>query len=497
MRCFVCLSLFLSLSKTSSVALKKSRLKSDTSGISHKIDGQLVKSFMDVLPFSLTNAQEKVLGHIAADMQSPKPMCRLLQGDVGSGKTIVAAYAMTVAKQTGYQSVMMAPTEILASQHYLNLNKLLSPLGVKIGLLTSGLSALEKNKIKKLIKSGEIDIIVGTHSLIEEDVKFNRLSLAVVDEQHKFGVAQRLILTQKSSSADVLVMTATPIPRTLALTVYGDMDISVIDEMPPGRLPVKTYLFDEQHREKIYNFMRSQIKKGRQVFVIYPLIDESAQKQQYDSNGQMVFTPLRKGSANLKAATKMHDDFKGRIFSDLKVGLVHGRMSSDEKDKVLNDFREGNINILVSTIVVEVGIDMPNASVMVIEHAERFGLAQLHQLRGRIGRSSYQSYCILIADAKTENAKMRMDAMLATHDGFKIAERDLEIRGPGDFMGVRQHGLPDFRIANIVTDIKILEQAKYEAFSVVSGDPDLSRIENSALRLEVAKRFPDMAGLVL
>lgn len=476
------------------LALKRARIKLKTDGIPHKTDAGLLKSFTASLPFTLTAAQEKVIGQIGKDMASRRPMCRLLQGDVGSGKTIVAMHAMVISKQSGYQSVIMVPTEILAEQHYINLRKLFSPLGINVGLLRSGLTGSEKSRIKKMAASGELDVLVGTHSLIEEDIKFKRLSLVVVDEQHKFGVAQRLVLTQKGANPDVLVMTATPIPRTLALTIYGDLDISVIDQMPPGRKPVKTYLFDESHRQKVYDFMRSQIKELRQVFVVYPLIDESSQsveftKEEFDSSGQKVFKVSRSGLLNLKAATKMCEDFKSRVFPDLKVGLVHGRLAADEKNKVLDDFRKGRIDILVSTIVVEVGIDMPNASVMVVEHAERFGLSQLHQLRGRIGRSEHQSYCILIADAKTESAKMRSEAMLKTQNGFKIAEYDLKIRGPGDFMGTRQHGMPEFRIANILTDADMLEAAKKEAFGLVATDPDLSRPENTALRREVIKEF--------
>jgi ATP-dependent DNA helicase RecG len=485
----------------SALALKRARIKLKTNGISHKVEGELLNRFTTALPFELTAAQKKVISHIMKDMASPRPMCRLLQGDVGSGKTIVALHAVIAARQGGYQSAMMSPTEILAQQHYSYIKRFLLPLGVKVGLLTSGLAPAEKNKIKAAVKSGELDVIVGTHSLIEEDVRFNRLGLVIVDEQHKFGVAQRLVLAKKGLNPDVLVMTATPIPRTLALTIYGDMDISVIDQMPVGRIPVKTYLYSETEREKVYAFMRQEVKKGRQAFVVYPLIDESTQsvefvKDEPAANGQITLKISRSRLFNLKAATKMYEDFKNNVFSDLKVGLVHGRLPSDEKNKILNDFRSGAIDILVSTIVVEVGIDMPNASVMVVEHAERFGLSQLHQLRGRIGRSSNQSYCILLADAKTESAKQRMDVMLQTSDGFKIAERDLAIRGPGDFMGTRQHGLPEFRLANIMTDSTILEAAKQEAFNLVKADPDLSRYDHRGLRLELAQRFKGSWGQV-
>jgi len=485
----------------SMLALKKARLKYNTKAFSHKVESGLLNLFDKSLPFELTTAQKKVIEHIKKDMASPRPMCRLLQGDVGSGKTIVALHAVVISKQSGYQSAIMAPTEILAQQHYAVFNKFLSSLGVKICLLTSSLSLKEKANIKAQIKSGEVDVVVGTHSLIEEDVGFKNLSLVVVDEQHKFGVAQRLKITEKSINPDVLVMTATPIPRTLALTVYGDMDISVIDQMPPGRMPVKTCMFEEKHREDVYKFMRDEIKKGRQIFVVYPLIDEQSVSfelaEDVDASGQKVFRMPRKNLLNLKAASKMYEDFKTKVFPDLKVGLVHGRLKPEEKNKTLDDFRRGEVDILVSTIVIEVGIDMPNASVMIVEHAERFGLSQLHQLRGRIGRSTHQSYCLLVADAKTDSAKMRLAAMLETQNGFKIAERDLEIRGPGDFLGTRQSGLPEFQLANIVKDITILETARRAAYDVVAKDLQLSLPENRLLRSEILKRFGPVGSIGL
>lgn len=484
------------------LALKKARLKLSVNGFSHNIEGGLLDSFEEGLPFSLTSAQKKAIERIKQDLASPRPMCRLLQGDVGSGKTVVSLHAVVISKQSGWQSAIMAPTEILAGQHYLTLMKFLSPLGIKIILLTSSIKPKEKAKIKSMIKSGEVDVVVGTHSLIEEDVEFKNLSLIIVDEQHKFGVAQRVKLTEKAINPDVLVMTATPIPRTLALTVYGDMDISVIDEMPQGRKPVKTYMFEEKQIEDVYKIMRDEIKKGRQVFVVYPLIDEPDQlfelaEDEFNKDGQKTFKMPRKTAANLKAATKMYENFKEKIFPDLKVGLAHGRLIAEEKNKAIEDFRHGKIDILVSTVVVEVGIDMPNASVMVVEHAERFGLSQLHQLRGRIGRSVHQSYCLLIANGKTESAKMRLQAMLDTQDGFKIAQRDLEIRGPGDFMGTRQAGLPEFRLANIIRDAAILEVARHEAYGIVRGDPHLLRLENKLLKTEILKRFGPVGSIGL
>ena len=477
------------------LALKKARLKLSANGFSHSVEGELLDSFDEGLPFSLTGAQKKAIERIKQDLASPRPMCRLLQGDVGSGKTIVALHAIVISNQSGWQSAIMAPTEILAGQHYLTFLKFLSPLGIKIILLTSSIKPKEKAKIKDMIKSGEVDVVVGTHSLIEEDVEFKNLSLIIVDEQHKFGVAQRVKLTEKAKNPDVLVMTATPIPRTLALTVYGDMDISVIDEMPAGRLPVKTSAFSNKDQGEVYKFMRDEIKQGRQVFVVYPLIDESIAcpgGQAREPAGDLFEKP-----STLKAAAKMYQDFKDKVFADLRVGLVHGRLKSEEKNKAVEDFRHGKIDILVSTVVVEVGIDMPNASVMVVEHAERFGLSQLHQLRGRIGRSFHQSYCLLIADAKTDSAKMRIQAMLDTQDGFKIAERDLEIRGPGDFMGTRQSGLPEFRLANIIRDAAILEAARHEAYSVVRADLHLSHPENKSLRTEILKRFGPVGSIGL
>jgi len=484
------------------LALKKARLKLNVKGFAHKIDAELLVLFDKNLPFVLTSAQKKVIEAIKKDMAISRPMCRLLQGDVGSGKTVVALHAVVIAKQSGYQSVVMAPTEILAGQHYQTFEKFLAPLNIKIAVLTSSTPVKEKAKIKSAIKAGEIDVVVGTHSLIEEDVEFKNLSLAIVDEQHKFGVDQRLKLTEKNKNLDVLVMTATPIPRTLALTVYGDLDISIIDEMPPGRKPVKTAMFDEKHIQDVYKIIRQEVQNGRQVFVVYPLIDEQAgsvelAEDDFDSSGQKTFKMPRKSALNLKAATKMYEDFKAKIFPDLKVGLMHGRLKPDEKEKVVGDFRRGNIDILVSTIVVEVGIDMPNASVIVVEHAERFGLSQLHQLRGRIGRSTHQSYCLLVADAKTDNSKMRLQAMLDTQDGFKIAEKDLEIRGPGDFLGTRQSGLPEFQLANIIRDVAILEAARHSAYDVVRNNPDLSHPENRPLREEVLKRFGKVGSIGL
>jgi len=459
------------------LALKKAHIKLKAKGWPHNIEKELLAYFDKSLPFNLTQAQKNAIDRIKKDMSSIRPMHRLLQGEVGSGKTVVAMHAVVISMQSGWQSVVMAPTEMLAEQHFASFNKCLSQFGVRAGLLKSSLPVKEKSAVKNSIKAGDIDVVVGTHSLIEEDVEFKNLSLVIIDEQHKFGVAQRLKVTKKASNPDVLVMTATPIPRTLALTVYGGLDISIIDELPLGRKPVRTFLFKEAERDEVYDFMRSQVSLGRQVFVVYPLIDETQKPA-----GDLFEKPL-----SLKAAAKMYDNFKEKIFPDLRIGIVHGRMNAQDRNTVVQAFRQGLIDILVSTIIIEVGIDMPNASVMVIEHAERFGLSQLHQMRGRIGRSTHQSYCMLLADAKTESAKMRVEAMLETNNGFKIAEYDLKIRGPGDFLGVRQSGLPEFKMANLLTDANILEEARRAAYTVVKSDPELDNFENRLLKQELLR----------
>jgi len=452
------------------LALKRARLKLKTNGFAHKVKDNLIKSFEEKLPFKLTNSQKKVIGHISSDMAAPRPMCRLLQGEVGSGKTVVACFGLALAVQNGFQAAVMAPTEILAEQHYRTLSNLLEPLNIKIALLTSSLPAKTQKDIRNQIETGKIDIAVGTHSLVQEKIKFKSLSFIIVDEQHKFGVAQREKFIKKGINPDILVMTATPIPRTLALAVYGDLDISVIDELPPGRGSIDTVWVKESKRKEIYSFIRQKVSEGRQVFVIYSLIEESQAR-------------------DLRDASRMHKRFQEEIFPDLKIELIHGRLSGDIKEKVMQDFRAGKIDVLVSTVIIEVGIDMPNATCMVIEHADRFGLAQLHQLRGRIARSSHPSHCILIADPKTEDAEKRLQAMVETRDGFKISQVDLEIRGPGEFFGIKQHGIPEFKIANLLLDTKILEQAKQEAFELVRTDPDLSRKEHLAIKSRVKDKY--------
>ena len=398
-----------------------------------------------IAPFDLTAAQERVIRRIIDDMISDAPMNRLIQGDVGSGKTIVAFMAMFAAIENGYQAALMAPTEILADQHARNAERIFANTPYKIGLLRGSMRAAEKRAVHEAIASGEVQIVIGTHAVIQDAVKFDNLGLAVIDEQHRFGVLQRSALRDLGYNPEVLVMTATPIPRSLAMTVYGDLDVSVIDELPPGRTPIKTVVLGEDQRRGVYRGMEREIDLGRQVYVVYPLIEESEK-------------------VDLKAATKMFEELRDKIFPKYKVGLLHGKMKTAEKDEIMRQFATGELNILVSTTVIEVGVDVPNASLMVIEHAERFGLSQLHQLRGRVGRGADQSFCVLLTgDKKTAVAKERLGIMEETGDGFRIAEKDLEIRGPGEILGTRQSGIQSFKIANIIRDIEILEEARKTA----------------------------------
>jgi ATP-dependent DNA helicase RecG len=452
------------------LALKKRGVALET-GISFKTGGTLSQKLLNQLSFQLTRAQERALAEIVEDMEKPHPMNRLIQGDVGSGKTIVALLASLRAVEFGYQAAIMAPTEVLAEQHYLTIHRWVEPLGVGVALLTSNIKGSEREEIYDRIRRGEVQIVIGTHAVIQEQVEFHRLGLAIIDEQHKFGVVQRGLLKKKGGNPDVLVMTATPIPRTLAMTIYGDLDISLIDEMPPGRLPVETKVFTESARNRVYRIVEEEVKKGRQVFIVYPLVEESEK-------------------LDLMDATQMAEHLQKDVFPGFRIGLLHGRMKSDEKEAIMGEFKERAIHILVATTVIEVGIDVPNASVMVVEHAERFGLSQLHQLRGRIGRGQYPSKCILLAQYRSsEEAKIRLRAMEQTNDGFKIAEQDLELRGPGEFFGIRQSGLPDFRVAHLIRDTPILIEARREAFRLVQGDPDLEKPSHSALKDVLKKRW--------
>jgi ATP-dependent DNA helicase RecG len=402
-------------------------------------------SLASILPFQLTGAQERVIARIFDDMQSDAPMNRLLQGDVGSGKTIVALQAMLAAMENGYQAALMAPTEILAEQHSRNIKRLLAATSYRVELLIGSLRATEKRRLHKDVAAGDVHAIIGTHALIQESVSFTKLGLIVIDEQHRFGVLQRAELRARGFHPDVLVMTATPIPRSLAMTAYGDLDVSVIDELPPGRTPIKTVVVGEDKRQGVYNGVEREVRAGRQVYVVYPLVEESEK-------------------VDLKDATRMYEQLRDRIFPNFNIGLVHGKMKSADKEDVMRRFVSGEIQILVATTVVEVGVDVPNASLMVIEHAERFGLSQLHQLRGRVGRGAEKSYCVLLAsDKQTSIAQERLGIMEETSDGFRIAEKDLEIRGPGEVLGTRQSGMPTFRVGNLVRDIEILETARREA----------------------------------
>ena len=421
-------------------------------GISFGIEGGLINKFKSKLPFEFTGAQKRVLDEILSDMKSSKVMNRLLQGDVGCGKTVVALYAMVAAVQNGYQAAIMAPTEILAGQHFAKIKSLVDDIGIEVCLLTGSKKDTRKETLKKL-KDGIPLIIVGTHALIEGTVEFSRLGLVVIDEQHRFGVEQRMELREKGKNLDLLVMTATPIPRTLALTLYGDLDRSVIDEMPPGRTKIITRYVSENERAKLYEFIRGQIKLGRQCYVVCPLVEESEK-------------------LDLKAAEEEVKLLK-KVFPEYNVGLIHGRMKGELKGKVMSEFLDTSIKILVSTTVIEVGIDVPNSTIMVIEHCQRFGLSQLHQLRGRIGRGSEQSYCFLVGEASSGSAKARIDAMLKTTDGFKIAEADLKLRGPGEFFGARQWGLPNFRAADIIRDEDIIREARSAATMLLQSKVSL------------------------
>jgi ATP-dependent DNA helicase RecG len=434
-------------------------------GIPFKLDERSREAIKRVLPFHPTAAQKRVLKEIAADMQQPVPMRRLLQGDVGSGKTIVAFEAAIIAIENGYQVALMAPTEILATQHYLSARRILEKAGYRIVLLTGSLEQDHKRDLRRHISRGDAQLVIGTHALIEESVEFANLGLVIVDEQHRFGVMQRFKLMRKTGSSqpmepDTLVMTATPIPRTLALTLYGELDSSVLDEMPPGRTPITTKRVSDQAADEVWEFVRKQAKTGHQAYVVYPVIEENEERE-------------------VKAAIQMYEKLRREILPDLKIGLLHGRLEAEEKDRIMRRFQKGDLDVLVSTTVIEVGVDVPNANVMLVEHAERFGLAQLHQLRGRIGRGSAKSHCILMTGGKvSEDADRRLNELVRTSNGFEIAELDLELRGPGEFFGTKQKGMPSLKVANLVRDRELLELAKREAAAVMAGpNTDLSQEE--------------------
>ena len=445
------------------LAFKKKHATEIKTGTAFKTRGNLIKRFVKLLPFQLTAAQKRVLAEIMEDLEKEKPMNRLIQGDVGSGKTIVALTALLTAVDNGTQSALMVPTEILAEQHYLNIRPYCEELGIEVTLVTGTLKGKERKAIYQDIEEGKTRIIIGTHSLVQKEIQFEKLGLAVIDEQHRFGVLQREAIGKKGDQPHLLIMTATPIPRSLALTIYGDMDVSFLDEFPPGRQPITTNVYYEKYQDKAYALMDAEIKLGRQAFVVCPLIEESE-------------------VMDLKAVATVFESIQSQ-FPHLNACLIHGKLKKEERQEIMSRFLKNEIQVLVATTVIEVGIDIPNATVMIIEHAERFGLAQLHQLRGRVGRGKHASHCLLAAYFPiSEEGKARMKAMQNSRDGFEIAEEDLKIRGPGDFMGTRQSGLPVLKIANLLRDIKILDVARKEAFALIDRDPNLENPANQPLK---------------
>ena len=438
----------------------------------HPIEKNDVQPFIDALPFRLTGAQQRAIGEVTADMSGSVRMNRLIQGDVGSGKTVVAAAACWYAWRSGCQAAFMAPTEILAEQHYRSLGALLEPFGVRVALLTGGMTAKQKRTVSDAIALGSADVIIGTHALISESVHFHDLALVVTDEQHRFGVDQRAALTDKGESPHVLVMSATPIPRTLALIIYGDLDVSVIDELPPGREAVDTFAVGEKMRSRIYAFIRKLVSEGRQVYIVCPSVEPGEEQEE-----------------GLHSAVEYEKELREKVFPELRTGLVHGRMKAKEKDAVMASFAAGDIDILVATTVIEVGVDVPNAALMVVENADRFGLSQLHQLRGRVGRGKHKSYCVLFEGTGGEVAAQRLKIMCDTNDGFRIAEQDLAMRGPGDFFGSRQHGLPETHIADLTSDMNVLFDAQNAAKAVLDRDPTLKDSENRPLRERIHELF--------
>ncbi|MBT3921219.1 MAG: ATP-dependent DNA helicase RecG [Nitrospina sp.] len=459
------------------LAFRKKHTGEINTGTPLQTRGELIRRFVKLLPFTLTGAQKRVLSEIMEDLEKEKSMNRLIQGDVGSGKTIVALTALLTAVDNKMQSALMVPTEILAEQHYLNIRPYCESLGIELSLITSALKGKDRQKLYENIRTGKTQIVVGTHSLIQKDIQFKKLGLAVVDEQHRFGVLQRDAMGKKGDHPHLLIMTATPIPRSLALTLYGDMDVSLLDEFPPGRKKIATELFYENRRERAYGILEKQLQQGRQAFVVCPLIEES-------------------DIMDLKAAVTVFDFIQNR-FPDYAACIIHGKLKKEERQEIMSRFLKNEIQILVSTTVIEVGIDVPNATVMIIEHAERFGLAQLHQLRGRVGRGAHSSYCLLMAyHPVTEEGQARMKAMQNSGDGFVIAEEDLKIRGPGDFMGTRQSGMPLLKIANLLRDIRVLDTARKEAFHLIDRDPGLTAPEHQPLNKAIHRFLGDYLELM-
>ena len=444
-------------------------------GISFNKDEKM-DELLSTLPYKLTNAQMRVWREIDNDMKSEKSMNRLVQGDVGSGKTVVATLAMFKAVRNGYQAALMAPTSILARQHYEGISKMLKPFGIIVELLTGDVTKKNKTLILDRLKSGEIDILIGTHALIEDNVEFKNIGLVITDEQHRFGVRQRKILSSKGQKTDTLVMTATPIPRTLAIILYGDLDISIIDELPPGRQKIDTYAVRRNLEDRVNNFVKKEISAGRQAYVVCPLVEESEEM------------------SGVRSVTEQLEYYK-KVFDEYRVEMLHGKMRPKEKDEIMTRFKNAEIDILISTTVIEVGVDVPNATMMVIENAERFGLAQLHQLRGRVGRGKFKSYCILKYDSKSDIVQKRMDIMQKTNDGFVISEKDLELRGPGDFFGTKQHGLPEFKIANLFVDVPILKKTQVVANTILEDDPNLILEDNLELKKKINELFVERIGL--
>lgn len=454
--------------------MKEKNIENTNTNVYNDLDDS---KFLDIIPFELTNAQKKVVEQIKKDMSSNTVMNRLVQGDVGSGKTMVAAIAMYLAVKNGYQAALMAPTTILANQHYMELSEYFKKLDINTEIITSSTTKKQKEKIIEKLKNNEIDILIGTHSIIEDNVEFNNLGLVVTDEQHRFGVKQRMKLSAKGNVVDTIVMTATPIPRSLAIILYGDLDLSVIDELPPGRKPVETCVVNDTYNQRVYNFLRKQVNEGRQVYVVCPLVEENE-------------------DLDLNSVEKLYEEYK-KEFKEFNVAILHGKMKNKEKDEIMQNFKQNNINILISTTVIEVGISVPNATVMVIEDADRFGLAALHQLRGRVGRGSVSSYCILKSNNKSPIARQRLDIMRKSNDGFEIAQKDLELRGPGDFFGVRQSGMPEFKLANLLTDTKILEKTQEAVKEIIAKDKNLEFPEDVKIKKALYTKYGEQLNNIV